>query len=144
MPARSINGFSLIELLIAVTIITMTIALTNVVYANYVQNDQRFNNRNELYADLLEVSDQIRILIQEDSIKKGLVKVNNTNCDWLVVDSKSKQGLNFDLETGSVSGGGITYYLDQVEISCSNLAYQLKPFPMQVLRTEIGNIGNLG
>ncbi|KPV96729.1 hypothetical protein AN214_01189 [Pseudoalteromonas sp. P1-9] len=144
MPTRCLNGFSLIELLIAVTIITMTIALTNVVYANYVQNDQRFNNRSELYADLLEITDEVRALIQQDSEKKGLINVNNTECEWLVVDSKSKQGLNFDLETGSVSGGGITYYLDQVEVSCSNLTYQLKPFSVQVLRTEIGNIGNLG
>ncbi|TMO83630.1 type IV pilin protein [Pseudoalteromonas spongiae] len=144
MRKRQLAGFSLIELLIAVSIITMTIALTNVIYANFVQNDQRFSARSEMYADLLELTDEVRELVKNSDDDKGKLILNDTECEWLVIRTDEKQGMSFDLETGRASSGGINYLLITTELTCDNRDYELKPFEIMVLKINIGSFGDLG
>ena len=144
MRKKQLTGFSLIELLIAVSIITMTIALTNVIYANFVQNDQRFSSRSEMYADLLELTDEVRELVKNSDDDKGKLTLNDTECEWLVIRTDEKQGMSFDLETGRASSGGINYLLITTELTCDNRDYELKPFEITVLKINIGSFGDLG
>lgn len=144
MRKKQLTGFSLIELLIAVSIITMTIALTNVIYANFVQNDQRFSSRSEMYADLLELTDEVRELVKNSDDDKGKLTLNDTECEWLVIRTDEKQGMSFDLETGRASSGGINYLLITTELTCDNRDYELKPFEIMVLKINIGSFGDLG
>lgn len=144
MQKKQLIGFSLIELLIAVSIITMTIALTNVIYANYVQNDKRFSSRSEMYADLLELTDEVRELIKSANDEKGEVTLNSTKCDWQLVRSEEKQGMSFDLETGRTSSVGVSYFLITTELTCRNDVYEIKPFEISVLRVNVGSFGDLG
>jgi prepilin-type N-terminal cleavage/methylation domain-containing protein len=144
MRKKQLTGFSLIELLIAVSIITMTIALTNVIYANFVQNDQRFSTRSEMYADLLELTDEVRELVKNSDDDKGKLTLNDTECEWLVIRTDEKQGMSFDLETGRASSGGINYLLITTELTCDNRDYELKPFEIMVLKINIGSFGDLG
>lgn len=144
MRKKQLAGFSLIELLIAVSIITMTIALTNVIYANFVQNDQRFSARSEMYADLLELTDEVRELVKNSDDDKGKLTLNDTECEWLVISTDEKQGMSFDLETGRASSGGINYLLITTELTCDNRDYELKPFEIMVLKINIGSFGELG
>lgn len=144
MRKKQLTGFSLIELLIAVSIITMTIALTNVIYANFVQNDQRFSTRSEMYSDLLELTDEVRELVKNSDDDKGKLTLNDTECEWLVIRTDEKQGMSFDLETGRASSGGINYLLITTELTCDNRDYELKPFEIMVLKINIGSFGDLG
>ncbi|MFY8352762.1 type IV pilin protein [Pseudoalteromonas sp. SSM20] len=144
MQKKQLTGFSLIELLIAVSIITMTIALTNVIYANFVQNDQRFSARSEMYADLLELTDEVREVVKNSEDEKGKGTLNSTECDWQIVRSDKKKGFNFDLETGKTTSGGVNYFLQAIELSCKNNNFEIKPFEISVLKIDIGNFGDLG
>lgn len=144
MRKKQLAGFSLIELLIAVSIITMTIALTNVIYANFVQNDKRFSARSEMYADLLELTDEVRELVKNSDDDKGKLTLNDTECEWLVIRTDEKQGMSFDLETGRASSGGINYLLITTELTCDNRDYEFKPFEIMVLKINIGSFGDLG
>jgi hypothetical protein len=122
----------------------MTIALTNVIYANFVQNDQRFSTRSEMYADLLELTDEVRELVKNSDDDKGKLTLNDTECEWLVIRTDEKQGMSFDLETGRASSGGINYLLITTELTCDNRDYELKPFEIMVLKINIGSFGDLG
>ena len=85
------RGFSLIELLISVTLITTIIALTNVIYSNYVASDLRFSERSQLYTDLPEVTDVIRHKISRLNEVRGSETVNSTQCDWSQTDSQKNK-----------------------------------------------------
>ena len=122
----------------------MTIALTNVIYANFVQNDQRFSARSEMYADLLELTDEVREVVKNSEDEKGKGTLNSTECDWQIARSDKKKGFNFDLETGKTTSGGVNYFLQAIELSCKNNNFEIKPFEISVLKIDIGNFGDLG
>ena len=127
------SGFSLIELLISVTIITMTIALTNLIYANYVQNDIRFANRSGLYLELPDAVEQIRQKVQQEFQERGELTHNQTVCHWTTENKLEGSKISFNAEAGKAVSSADKMYLYQVLVSCELAEYNHPPFSIKVL-----------
>lgn len=130
---KTYKGFSLIELLIAVAIITMTISITSVIYSNYVHNVQKVNARSTLYSELLEVSDSIRKYISLEQLKKGNFDNNSVKCYWEVIDTVTSKGFSADIETGKKITGGEKLNLHTAKVICSHDSKEISPFSLKVL-----------
>ncbi len=127
------SGFSLIELLISVTIITMTIALTNLIYANYVQNDIRFASRSDLYMELPDLVEQIRHKIKQEYLEKGELIHNQTVCNWTTENKQEAGTVSFNAEIGKAVNSAEQMYLYHLLVNCELAEYKHPPFLIKVL-----------
>ncbi|MEO2268642.1 type II secretion system protein [Pseudoalteromonas sp. YIC-656] len=138
MSARKQLGFTLIELLVAITLITSTIAIVNLVYSNYVRNDIRFAQTADAYSDLLEATDRVRKELKRTGQQEGSVTINNTNCNWSVINEESSKQAAFDFNTGAITQSGASFILSTVELSCENGKKLLPKLSFKVLDVDTG------
>ncbi len=129
------SGFTLVELLISIVIITITISLANLVYANYVRMDEKFTNKSKYYAELPEMTDQIRLEVKQ-SKDAGELKIDLLNCNWNVSNKIEDSAKSFDLNIGREVKGDITYILNTVDINCSIKESVFTPYQIKVLTLE--------
>lgn len=125
-------GFSLIELLVAISILSMAIALANVVYANYVNTDAKFARQALFYSNLSEATDFVRARFKQGE-ETGAVDVSGLHCRWSLIERTASKRKVHNVETGAVAESGETYYLNTIEIACSADEREIDTIKIKVL-----------
>ena len=125
-------GFSLIELLVSISILSMAIALANVVYANYVNSDAKFARQASYYANLPEVADQVRNRFKQGE-ETGNIQVSSLICDWNLKETTASKRRVYSVESGRVAESGETYYLNTIKITCSESEKLIEAIHIKVL-----------
>lgn len=114
------DGFSLVELLIAVTIAVSSIAITQTIYSSYVAFEFKSKRKLKLLSIVPVVKDKIELELIK-SKKAGEVSMYEFRCPWSITESEQYQPLEFDPDKGGQIERPFEYFLYTVEFHCVNL-----------------------
>ncbi|KJY95000.1 prepilin-type N-terminal cleavage/methylation domain-containing protein [Pseudoalteromonas ruthenica] len=114
---NNIKGFSLVELLVAVTIATMAIALTQLIYSNFVNFEIKASKRINELESVLTLRDEI-IIALEDEQRSGTIELLGKQCNWSSEKREQYTPSRFDIDAGGYINSRYSYQLIDVEFSC--------------------------
>lgn len=103
MQSRSIQGFTLIEVLIAATLLFMAIAIGSVAFEQTIQTRGKLNDRVMIYQLAPFIKSDIKQQIRERNSRSGNIEIQGQDIRWrasLVEEKPTFKSL------GSGEGGG--------------------------------------
>lgn len=112
-------GFSLVELLIAVTIAVSSIAITQTIYSGYVAFEFKSKRKLKMLSIVPVVKDKIELELI-NSKKAGEVNISEYRCPWDIKELEQYQPLEFDPDRGGQIARPFEYYLYTIEFYCVN------------------------
>lgn len=110
-------GFSLVELLVAVTIATSAIAITHLIYANFVDFEMRSVKKLNTLKLVLSAKEKIINQLELDELS-GEVMIADRKCIWQSKLAEEYDSNRFDIDRGGYVRGEFQYKLVKADFFC--------------------------